>query len=201
MHQTVNETLPRVTDIIAFSGLMPDYERWDPERKGIGKGTAVDVGCQLLFQGHKLEDLEVDPIILPYLVSLDLWLQHTGFKAEGVQQEGISIGLGFIGHWDVHGTMGNRRTFARWMIDAKAAVKAKWHKLQTAAYVHLARCQKIEIDHRGSLYLDEHGGMAKLDAHTDSSDWQCFFSALKLYQGEKEMEQYRENIRRWKEAA
>ena len=187
------EELPRVTDILAAAGLLPDYGRWDPKHKGIAKGTAVDYGCQLLFKGYKLEDLDVDPRILPELQSLDLWIKATGFMAVAVQQE-VRSKLGYVGHVDV--------LSVDTVVDSKSGEPAPWHRAQTAAYfLALNEDDENWMQHRGSLYLRKNGEIAKYKHHDDRADFGVFLSALKLYQGEKALEPYRENIKRWLEAS
>src|SRR5262249_36787913 len=78
---------PRVTQVLSMAGLLPDYERWNPNGSAREKGTATDIGCQLLFKGYALDELDIDPRILPALTSLDLWLKKTGFTALRVQHE------------------------------------------------------------------------------------------------------------------
>ena len=180
--------LPRVTAIIKATGLTPPY----PAGNYLEKGTAVDMGSRLLFAGHKVEDLEIDDRIRGYLISLQLWLEHSGFQAERIQPEYVSTRYGFCGHPDVHSI--------NELWDVKTGSPAKHYRLQLAGYqILINESDDFWIQKRGCLYLKEDGEMAKAEPHNDRADIQAFLSALKLYQGEQALERYRENLRKWKE--
>jgi hypothetical protein len=192
--EKLRDRLPRVTDIIAAANITPRYKEGDY----LAIGTAVDIGCRFLFQGHKLADLEsVDGRVMPYLISLELWLHATGFKAEAIQPEYTSKRHGYICHPDV--LDGNV-----WLLDSKTGGKYKWHRLQTISYKVAANEQddRVWVQRRGSLYLQKDGSIAKLDEHRpedDSADWNAFLSAKRLYDANLELDRYRQNLKTWME--
>lgn len=186
--------LPRVTDIIKAAGVMPRYK----EGNYLEKGAAVDRGCQLIFQGYHVADFEETEgfeQIKGYLISLERWLDSTGFKATAIQPEYESK-KGYVCHPDVLDEI-------TWLIDTKTGGKYKWHRMQTISYKVAANEQdNVRVQRRGSLYLQRDGSIAKLDEHTDdSTDWNAFVSALRIYEDEKKLERYRQNIKNWLEVA
>lgn len=139
------------------------------------RGRVVDKCCELLVMG-KLDWTEVDPRILGYVLSYQEMLSHTGWIARAVKWRQYDEQLGFAGEFDVCFESG-------WILDLKAprsgkGGRAKWHKLQTAAYRHLAQGD-CPVDHRGTLYLSPDGSIPYLSEHRDHrEDWAGFLACL-----------------------
>lgn len=190
---TVNgEVKPGTTGILDYNGLISDFCK---QEFAAQRGEAIHQGAALLFR-DLLDWQTVDPRIMPYLVSLQLFIKTTGFTAVTVEQKGYSP-LDYCGRWDVTGLFPYSRDIDDdWLIDLKSGSAAKWHKLQTVLYQRMAKTA-----HRGCLYLQSDGTLAKLVEHKDLNDWKAAYSALKIYQAEKALEKERENLRAWLEAA
>jgi hypothetical protein len=159
--------LDSVTQILKACGFIGDWG--SPE--DLERGNVVDKCCELLAQG-KLDWSQVDPRVLGYVLSYQRCLEHTGCIARAVKQRLYDEQLGFAGEFDVDFESGL-------LIDLKAprsgSGKAKWHKLQTAAYRHL----NGDKGQRGTVYLQPDGSMPKLIEHKDHrEDWAGFLSCL-----------------------
>lgn len=136
------------------------------------RGLVVDKCCELLVLGE-LDWSQVDERILGYVLSYQEMLRHTGWIARAVKQRLYDEQLGFAGEFDVSFESG-------WLIDLKAprsgSGKAKWHKLQTAAYWHLNCGTNFR---RGTLYLQPDGSIGYLQEHRDHrEDWAGFLACL-----------------------
>jgi hypothetical protein len=174
---------PSVTRVIGAAGLCPPYPEGGGHKE---RGTAVDYGSRLLFQGYQLEDIEVDERIIAPLQSLALWLDHSKFKAQYIQKELLTTSFGgYVGHPDVF----NEEI----VIDTKTGSPAKHYKLQTAAYQFLTNSKR-----RACLYLKDDGSMAKFDEHKDKSDFAAFICALNIYHAEESLKHYREELEKWR---
>ncbi len=157
-----------VTQIIKAGGLMGE---WGTE-EDLERGRVVDKCCELLVLG-KLDWSQVDERILGYVLSYQKMLDHTGWIARAVKWRLHDERLGFAGEFDVSFESG-------WLIDLKAprsgSGKAKWHKLQTAAYRYLSG---ETFRHRGTLYLQPDGSIPHLQEHPDHrEDWAGFLACL-----------------------
>lgn len=163
-----------VTQVLKACGLLGEWGT--PE--DLERGWIVDKCCELFVLG-KLDWSEVDTRIMGYVLSYAEFLDHTEWVARSVKRRLYDEQLGFAGEFDVCFESG-------WLIDLKAPRsgngKAKWHKLQTAAYKHLDHENGgylMKSLRRGSLYLQPDGSMPKLDEHKDHrEDWAAFLSCL-----------------------
>jgi hypothetical protein len=198
---------PGVTSILDYNGLISEFCK---QEFAAQKGSAIHVAAKLLFQ-DELDWDSIDKRIFPYVHSLALFVKHTGFKATSTETSGYYEHLDYCGTWDVTGMFpagshdGDFAMRAKgynmlddWVIDLKSGAPAKWHKLQSAAYLPLSLA-----GNRGALYLQADGTMAKFVEHKDPGDWSAFYSCLQIFHKEtktqQELEEHRANLKLWVE--
>jgi hypothetical protein len=188
-----------VTEVIKSNGVMSGGDFYT--ELGREKGEAIHRACQLLFL-DKLDWSTIDGRILGYVLSCTEYIAHSKFKPRRTEHSNYHPELGYGGTWDADGSSIQIDDF---LFDLKSGKKEKWHGVQTSAYQELARVNGILIKRRGALYLQPDGSMAKLYLHEDRNDFKIFLSALRILQKEEqtqmELEPYRQNIKRWMDAA
>jgi hypothetical protein len=165
------ERLPRVTEILMKSGLVPGAHFTDFSRE---RGTAVHMACQYHDEGQ-LDESSVDEAVAPYLVQYKRFLFESGATVTSVEKEIVNEEWGFIGHFDrvmvINGV--------EYLVDIKTGQPQPWHSLQLAAYRSVAGKQL----RRAGLYLSPIG--YKFIEHKGVTDWEVFRSALVLYNWRK----------------
>lgn len=164
-----DERLPSVTQVIDRVGLIPSSQK---NSDAAHRGKMVHLAARYLFE-HRLDWSSVASPIAGYVCSLDKWISATGFSARECEGRGWHRVHRYAGQWDVVGKM----EYGEVLIDIKTGAPAKWHGLQTAAYVEITgRALK-----RGSLYLQQDGSIAKFVAHKDEADFARFLACLTVY--------------------
>lgn len=187
------------TDVIKANGLMSGADFFT--ELGRDRGKAIHAACELLFWDN-LDWSTVDKRIEGFVTSCAEYVAHSKFKPRRTEHQAFHPQLLYAGAWDADGDSLQIEDF---LFDLKSGGKEKWHGVQTSAYKELAAVNGIKIKRRGSLYLQENGSMAKLYLHEDRNDFKVFQSALRILQKEEqtrmELEPYRQNLKRWMEAA
>jgi len=162
--------IPSVTRILDTVGLISSYSK-DPV--AAERGTDIHLAAKYLFQGI-LDWSTVSMEIMPYVVSIDRWLEATGYVANSCEGSDWHKTLLYAGSWDTEGLIPKH---GNTIIDLKSGVPARWHRWQLAGYKGLVGRGKKA----GSLYAQKDGSMAKFVSHNDPVYWQQFISALNVY--------------------
>jgi hypothetical protein len=163
------EILPSVTRIIEYHGFINEYSK---NQDAALRGSMAHLAAQYIFQ-QRLDWGTVDPTLLGYCQSLELWIKATGFVGVNVECRLYHSTLKFAGTYDVKGHMPDG---SWWIIDLKTGVAARWHEWQTSAYLILDG----GYARRGSLYLRRSGKIANFKEHDDPKDEERFISLLNV---------------------
>lgn len=163
--------LPSVTEIIGSHGLISEFAKND---EAALRGVMAHLACRYLLEG-RLDWSTVGMLVLPYVVSLNKWLELTGFKAEVCEAMGYHPLLMVAGTCDV---IGVHPKLGRCLFDLKTGQTcAGWHHLQTAGY------QIIQGGYykRGCLHLQRDGSIARFYPHRSSLDRAKFMACKTVY--------------------
>lgn len=172
--------IPGVTEILDSHGLIPSFAK---NTQAANRGSLVHKAGLLLVEG-RLDWATVDPRLVGYVLSYAALLDHTGWLVRAAEVMLFHKELFFAGQFDVDFESGN-------LADLKTGGPAKWHELQTAAYL------KLRGGHgrRFGIYLQEDGSIAKIKEHSDRSDWNNFVSCLNVYRLKEVLNNGRSNQR------
>jgi hypothetical protein len=163
-------TLPRVTEILAHTGLVDGRFFTDEARE---RGTAVHAAIHYEAQ-HDLDESSVDPKVLPYLQSYRRWVRDVQPRILRTEFECHHPLLGYVGHPDIECVIEDDED--SWIVDVKAGAPAHWHSYQTIAYVE-AVGRPLQ---RACLYLTptSYRFVPHIKGH---EDWRIFKAALTIY--------------------
>lgn len=166
--------MPGVTAILERAGYI-DTRFFDTESRD--RGTAVHDFCERYARGERYDKLGRELRSLEYVNAFAAWIRDSGAYAvnlEGLVSNCINgkwYGGKFDGLYEVAGKIV--------LIDVKTGAKAKWHKMQLAAYAMAKLNPSALID----LYLRADGSY-KTDALNSSEmieGVRAFKDALEAY--------------------
>ncbi len=163
--------VPSVTQVIHESGcsrFMFKESWWYMSR-----GAAVHEAAEL-WDRDDLKESSVDPQIAGYLAAYRQFRQFTKGELEIIEIEQPG--------YHVRGYAGTPDRVVLWrgqrgILDLKTGTPAKWHALQTAAYLPLVPEATVRL----ALYLGA-DGRSTFNVHEDRADFPVFASALAVWQ-------------------
>jgi hypothetical protein len=145
---------PSVTTVLKASGYIDD--RWMTE-EGRERGSAVHELCERYASGERFDKRGRELASLEYVNAFAAWMRDT--MAYAITTECIIHhmlnGRPYAGRFDLLAEIGRKRQ----LVDLKTGAKAKWHKIQIAAYA-LARFDDerlVNPDQCSCLYLRADG--------------------------------------------
>ena len=148
----------RVTEALRLAGLCPGFDY--VTEFGMERGRATHAAIALDLTG-RLDESSIHPEVAPRLASFRAWRDAAGFRASSIEVE--VQGVGYVGHYDAVGMIAG----VHWLLDWKNGSAAHWHAVQTALYAAAVGLHPIR---RGTVYLRDDGGIARLVEHTDRGD-------------------------------
>lgn len=163
--------LPSVTGILDALGLISFYAK---DEAAAFRGTMAHLACRYLLE-KRLDWSSVGQLVMPYVVSLDRWLEASGFEPEACEVMGYSPVYLFAGTYDVRG---KHPKIGRCLFDLKTGEQcALWHRLQTVGY------EIIDGGHyrRGCLHLSKTGKVARFVPHREAVDRQRFMACNTVF--------------------
>ena len=166
---------PSVTEVLAELGLVPPY----PPGPARSRGTAVHEAA-LLDDNCRLDEEATDARIVEVVRRYRAWRENMGGRYLASESPIISTELGLAGTPDR--IVENGRGIG--VVELKTGGRARWHRLQAAMYLMLARTRYQSASWASIVYLDED---PPGEIEVSSSDLEAAACAIKLY--------------RWKNAA
>jgi hypothetical protein len=167
--------VPSVTQVLA--PLERSFEYVDPDylERAREFGQHVHKAIELFNLGE-LDEVALDPALVPYLEQWKKFIFDTGFEVTENEQAVYHTQLKYAGRLDVRGLMRKRL----YLIDLKSGAVPKTCQLQCAGYVlaseHGARIR------RAALQICPNGAPRyNLIPYQDPADFSFFQSALNLY--------------------
>lgn len=162
--------LPSVTRIIESHGLISSYAK---DEAAALRGQLAHLACRYLFE-NRLDWSTVSIDIMGYVLSLALWLEWSGFKAEACEEILWHPTLWYAGTLDVRGI---HPSYGKLLIDLKSGSPENWHKYQTCFYEMMVP----GYHKRGALYLKKSGKIARFIPHDDYTDKANAISLVNVY--------------------
>ena len=164
---------PGVSEIMEAAGLID--RTWFNEHACL-RGQYVHRAIQL-HHTDGLDRASLDAEILPYFAGSRVFLRQSGFRPVLVETPMHDPIYDFCGTPDLIGWLGDRLV----LIDVKTGAPADWHKIQTAAYQHLAggRVEGMRIASRVGLYLSDTGRYTTRE-YVHRNDISVFLAALTI---------------------
>lgn len=145
----------------------------------LDRGTAVHDAAHTYLMGDYVVPIRSD--WRGYFESFKRWADANEPIVEAAETRWTDETLKFTGQIDFVGRVKSRP--GRGLIDFKTAIAAsKWHRLQGAAYRHLAGKNGLPVNWGGNLRLRPDGKMPLFDPWPDNSaaDFSRFLCALTL---------------------
>lgn len=168
--------LVSVTQVLDSHGLISSFAK---DGNAAFRGSMAHLACRYLLE-QRLDWSTVSDAIMGYVISLDRWLEHSGFEPKHCEVSSYHPELLFAGTDDVEGI---HPKLGDCLFDLKTSVScARWHEIQTGGYVVL----KQRPFARGCLHLRKDGKAAKFHPHDKETDPRDFVSCLNTYRLKEE---------------
>ena len=166
MPTEIDESLPRVSAILAVAGVLPD--RTFLTDFALERGQMVHLYTEMLDRGT-LDESDVDPVIAPYLDGYKRLKKATGVRILGIEEKCQS--RYYRGRFDrtvcIDGKFG--------VAEIKCGFEYPWHRLQTQGY---SDTQPPEYFNRWGFYLSPEYSLGfKVREFKDRADigaWRSF---------------------------
>lgn len=168
--------LPSVTGLIREAGLVYYPPGGDDLRK-LGRYVHETID---LYDKGELDEGILDPILAPYLSQWKAFKQGTGFAVIHSEIPYYQEAFGFAGTVDKIGTLND----AIVLLDLKTGSPAKWHIIQLAAYLRLAKDWGLKgLTKAFNLYIDPKGCSLRAVSYADlCRGWDVFQACLTIHQ-------------------
>jgi hypothetical protein len=182
------KVLPSVTQILKAAGVMPDfYKALAPRYKNIG--TATHLACQLDDE-NDLDEKSIDERVAPKLKAYREWKKEFGVITKANEMFVCHGDLGYAGTLDKLVSFTPEKEV--WLIDVKGESTAKYHSIQTMAYLlalewmERATGKTVDLRRRGALYLKKEGTYRFIQHENgtgDANDWLAAVAKVKSMTG------------------
>jgi len=128
-----------------------------------------------LFNMGTLDEVELDPNLVPYLRGWKSFLLETGCVITHSEQMVHNVRYGYAGMLDNRGLLSNKR----WLIDVKSGALPWTVGYQTAAYQEALPAEERPKNRMAIQLLPN--GRYKIHEQKDAGDFQIFLSALNIF--------------------